>query len=135
MERHSENAFEIAKMLEDNKQQILSVNYPWLASMPSYSLAKRQMKLGGGMLSFRIRGGLQSAKIFLENVKFFALARSLGGVESLIEHPATMTHVRVPKEERERRGIYDDLIRLSVGIEDKEDLVSDINNALGRALR
>jgi len=131
MEKHCSNAQRVAEFLEGH-QKIDVVNYPGLRSHPQHEIAKKQMAGFGGMLSFRLKKGLDACKNLLRNVKVFTAAESLGGVESLIEHPATMTHASVPKEERERIGITDSLIRLSVGIEDEEDLVSDLSSALDR---
>lgn len=125
MKEHEKNAIKIAKYLESH-QKVRKVYYPGLKSHPQYDLAKRQMSGFGGMLSFEIKGGLKETKKFLENLKIFSLAESLGGVESLIEHPAIMTHASVPKEEREKNGITDSLIRVSVGIENVEDLIQDL---------
>jgi cystathionine gamma-lyase len=128
MEKHNKNAIGIAEYL-DAHPKVRKVNYPGLKTHPQYELAKKQMSGFGGMLSFEIEGGLKEAKRFLENLKLFSLAESLGGVESLIEHPALMTHTSVPKSERERIGITDSLIRVSVGIEDAGDLIEDMDNA------
>lgn len=132
MVQHSKNAQAIAETLESSGRA-RRVNYPFLGSSPYYRLAKKQMSMGGGMLSFTIRGGYNGAARFLESLRVFVLAESLGGVESLAELPARMTHASVPKAERERMGITDDLVRLSVGIEDTQDLLDDIDNALSRA--
>ena len=132
MEQHSRNAQAIAELLEGSGRAT-SVFYPFLESSPTYRLAKRQMSLGGGMLSFRIKGGYRAASRFLESLRVFVLAESLGGVESLAELPARMTHFSIPKVERGRLGITDDLIRLSVGIEDPLDLADDVRRALDRA--
>ena len=129
MERHCSNAKEIANFLESHKA-IEKVIYPGLASHPQHEIAKKQMKGFGGMISVVLKGGLDSATKFLEKTKIFSLAESLGGVESLIEHPAIMTHASIPREVREEIGISDGLVRLSVGIESLEDLVDDIENAL-----
>lgn len=129
MERHTINAIEIARYLE-SQPNVKRVYYPGLESHPQYELAKRQMSGSGGMISFEIVGGLKEARKFLEGLKIFALAESLGGVESLIEHPALMTHASIPKEDREKIGISDSLIRISVGIEDLTDLVDDLDHAL-----
>lgn len=129
MERHCSNAKEIANILESHKA-IEKVIYPGLASHPQHEIAKKQMKGFGGMISVVLKGGLDSATRFLEKTKIFSLAESLGGVESLIEHPAIMTHASIPREVREEIGISDGLVRLSVGIESLEDLVDDIENAL-----
>jgi cystathionine gamma-lyase len=128
MKEHQKNAREIAGWLESHPQ-VEKVLYPGLKSHPQYELAEKQMKGSGGMITFFIKGGLKTSKKFLENVKVFSLAESLGGVESLIEHPAIMTHASVPKEKRAALGISDNLIRLSVGIEDIYDLKQDLNNA------
>jgi cystathionine gamma-lyase len=132
MQRHEENAMIIAKYLESHPQ-VESVTYPGLESHPQHEIAKEQMSGFGGMITFFIRGGLEASRKFLENVKLFMLAESLGGVESLIEHPAIMTHASIPKEEREKIGLTDNLIRLSVGIEEVEDLISDLNRAFDAA--
>ena len=129
MERHCTNAHEIANLLESH-QAIEKVIYPGLASHPQHDIAKKQMKGFGGMISVVLKGGLDSATSFLEKTKIFSLAESLGGVESLIEHPAIMTHASIPREVREEIGISDGLVRLSVGIESLEDLVEDIENSL-----
>ena len=129
MERHSENALILAKELTNNKK-IIKVIYPGLESHPQHELAKKQMNGFGGIISLEINGGLEASKKFLEKTKIFSLAESLGGVESLIEHPALMTHASVPKAVRDKIGISDGLIRLSVGIESIEDLIDDINQAL-----
>ena len=129
MERHSENALILAKELTNNKK-IIKVIYPGLESHPQHELAKKQMNGFGGIISLEINGGLEASKKFLEKTKIFSLAESLGGVESLIEHPALMTHASVPKIVRDEIGISDGLIRLSVGIESIEDLIDDINQAL-----
>jgi cystathionine gamma-lyase len=128
MEKHNENATKIVEYL-DSHPKVKKVNYPGLKEHPQHELAKKQMTGFGGMLSFEIKGGLNEANNFLENVKIFSLAESLGGVESLIEHPALMTHASVPKEDREKIGITDSLIRVSVGIEDVEDLIEDLDNS------
>jgi len=129
MVQHSSNALAVAEFLESS-DKVSRVYYPFLKSSPTYKLAKRQMLLGGGMLSFTAKGGYKSAKRFLESLKIFALAESLGGVESLAEHPARMTHSSLPEKERRKMGITDDLVRLSVGVEDREDLLEDVEQAL-----
>jgi cystathionine gamma-lyase len=134
MARHAENALGLARFLEGHPQ-VERVTYPGLASHPQHALALRQMKGFGGMLTFVIRGGLAAAKAFLENVRIFACAESLGGVESLIEHPAIMTHASVPRETREALGISDGLIRVSAGIEAVEDLVADLERGFAAAGR
>ena len=129
MERHSENAMAIAKHFESHKD-ISEVIYPGLANHPQHDLASKQMNGFGGIISMNIKGGLEKSKSFLERTKIFALAESLGGVESLIEHPALMTHASLPKDRREMIGISDGLVRLSVGLESLDDLVEDIEQAL-----
>jgi cystathionine gamma-lyase len=129
MERHAQNAMIIARFLEEHPK-VEKVIYPGLESHPQHALARRQMSGFGGMITFFIRGGLPEARSFLEKVKVFTLAESLGGVESLIEHPAIMTHASIPAETRKTLGIHDNLIRISVGIEDLEDLRADLNQAL-----
>jgi cystathionine gamma-lyase len=128
MREHEKNATEIAKFLE-NHPKVSKVVYPGLSSHPQHKLAKEQMTGMGGMITFFIKGGLSEARTFLESVKIFSLAESLGGVESLIEHPAIMTHASVPPENRKALGIDDTLIRLSVGVEDLNDLLADLKNA------
>lgn len=130
MARHCENAAKIAKFLEQHKK-VDRVIYPGLASHPQHELAKKQMPRFGGMISVTLKGSLDTAKRFLERVRIFTLAESLGGVESLIEHPAIMTHASVPAENRAKLGISDTLVRLSVGIEDADDLLADLDQALG----
>jgi cystathionine gamma-lyase len=129
MQRHAENAAKVADFLLGHPK-VNKVTYPGLPSHPQHELAKRQMKGFGGMMTFDMKGGLEAARRFLKTVKVFACAESLGGVESLIEHPAIMTHASIPKATRERLGITDGLIRLSVGIEDAQDLVDDLRQAL-----
>ncbi|MDC3026844.1 PLP-dependent aspartate aminotransferase family protein [Gammaproteobacteria bacterium] len=129
MERHSENAMAIAKHFESHKE-ISEVIYPGLTNHPQHDLASKQMNGFGGIISMNIKGGLEKSKSFLERTKIFALAESLGGVESLIEHPALMTHASLPKDRREMIGISDGLVRLSVGLESLDDLVEDIEQAL-----
>ncbi len=131
MERHAQNAMKIAQLLESHPS-VEKVIYPGLKSHPQHALACRQMSGFGGMMTFLIRGGLPEARSFLEKVRLFALAESLGGVESLIEHPAIMTHASIPAETRKALGIHDNLIRISVGIEDVEDLKADLLQALER---
>ena len=129
MERHSKNALLIANELINN-EKIENVIYPGLESHPQHQLAKKQMNGFGGIISIELSGGLEASKTFLEKTKIFSLAESLGGVESLIEHPALMTHASLPAEIRDKIGITDGLIRLSVGIESVEDLIDDIHQAL-----
>jgi cystathionine gamma-lyase len=129
MEKHCENAFEIAGFLEEH-EAIEKIYYPGLSNHPNHEIAKKQMNGFGGMITVVLKGGLKTATTFLERTKIFALAESLGGVESLIEHPAIMTHASVPTEVRKDLGIEDGLVRLSVGIESVEDLLEDLNQAL-----
>ncbi|PIS10742.1 MAG: cystathionine gamma-synthase [Bdellovibrio sp. CG10_big_fil_rev_8_21_14_0_10_47_8] len=128
MKAHESNAMAIAKFLESHPK-VQKVIYPGLSSHPQHALAKEQMLGMGGMITFHIKGGMDAARTFLENVQIFALAESLGGVESLVEHPAIMTHASVPAETRKALGIDDSLIRLSVGVEDLEDLMRDLKTA------
>ncbi|HCP32942.1 MAG TPA: cystathionine beta-lyase, partial [Deltaproteobacteria bacterium] len=130
MERHCANALRISQFLETHPS-IEKVYYPGLESHSQHELAKQQMPAFGGMVTAIIKGGLEKAKSFLERCELFALAESLGGVESLIEHPAIMTHASIPQEIRESLGISDGLIRLSVGIEDADDLIEDLEQAFG----
>ncbi len=132
MEAHQKNAMKIAKWLESHKQ-VTKVYYPGLPSHPQHKIAKSQTTGHSGMITFFLKGGLKESKNFLSTVKLFSLAESLGGVESLIEHPAIMTHASVPKNIREKLGIHDNLIRLSVGIEDVEDLIEDLKQAFKKA--
>ena len=132
MERHNANGLAVARWLE-RRRGVARVIYPWLESHPQHALARRQMAGGGGIVSFDIDGGLDAARRFLEHCRVFALAESLGGVESLVNHPAIMTHASVPAETRARLGIGDSLIRLSVGVEDCEDLLADLDQALAAA--
>ena len=132
MARHAENALALARFLEGHPQAE-RVIYPGLPSHPQHALAARQMKGFGGMLAFTIRGGLPAAVAFLKAVKVFACAESLGGVESLIEHPAIMTHASVPPETRAALGIADGFIRVSVGIESADDLVEDLERGFAAA--
>lgn len=129
MRAHEVNAQEIARFLEAHPK-VEKVIYPGLASHPQHELAKQQMSGFGGMLSLYLKGGLKESTIFLEEVNLFVLAESLGGVESLIEHPAIMTHASVPAKERAKLGIADNFIRISVGVEAVEDLKADLANAL-----
>ena len=133
MQRHSENGLELAGWLEKHPK-IELVRYPGLPSHAQHDLAKRQMAAGqGGMISVVVKGGIGAAKAMLERTQLFALAESLGGVESLIEHPAIMTHATIPAEDRRARGIADGLVRLSAGIEDVNDLRADLEYALKAA--
>lgn len=130
MRQHCQSAQQIAEFLEGH-EKVEKVYYPGLESHPQHALASRQMRgYGGGMVTVVLKGGLAEATTFLENCKLFALAESLGGVESLIEHPAIMTHASLPPEVRESLGIGDSLVRLSVGVEDVDDLQAELSHAL-----
>ena len=136
MRQHCTSAARIAAWLEAHPK-VARVVYPGLASHPQHALAARQMRLdgapaGGGMITIFLKGGIAESRRFLENVHIFALAESLGGVESLIEHPAIMTHASVPPEQRQQLGISDSLVRLSVGIEHTDDLLKDLEQALAK---
>jgi len=131
MKQHNENAMELANYLE-NKAEIRKVFYPGLPEHPQHELAKRQMRGFGGMISIDFFDP-QLMRLFLKNTKVFTLAESLGGVESLLCHPASMTHASVPEKEREELGISETLVRLSVGIEDVSDLIEDIDEAIGQS--
>jgi cystathionine beta-lyase/cystathionine gamma-synthase len=128
MQRHNENAIHIAEYLQHVKK-VQHVYYPGLTTHPQYELARKQCSGFGGMISFEV-GSLEKAKKVVESVKIFSLAESLGGVESLIGHPVTMTHASVPKEKRLKMGLTDGIVRLSVGVEDVEDLIGDLGYAL-----
>jgi cystathionine beta-lyase len=131
MQRHCENGEKVANFLVSHPK-IDKVYWPGFTSHPNHDVAKEQMRGFGGMISFTMKGNrLEDALDVVKKVEIFALAESLGGVESLIGHPATMTHASIPKEEREKTGVVDSLIRLSVGIEDADDLISDLQQALG----
>ena len=130
MARHCDNALAIAQWLASHRK-IARVHYPGLSDHPQHALARRQMNGFGGMVTFSVRGGLTEARRFLERCRVFVCAESLGGVESLAEHPALMTHASLPAEVRATLGIDDSLVRLSVGIEDVADLIADVEQALG----
>ena len=131
MRQASESSLQLAGWLERHPQ-VTRVLYPGLASHPQHELAKRQMRNGfSGIVTFFVKGGMQEAKTFLERLRIFTIAESLGGVESLVDHPGLMTHASIPPEQRKALGIDDSLIRLSVGIEDVEDLRADLAQALG----
>jgi cystathionine beta-lyase/cystathionine gamma-synthase len=130
MQRHCENALQVARYLQQHPK-VGQVYYPGLESNPGYELAKKQMRGFGGMLSFELKGdSMPEAVRVMESFKVFSLGESLGGVESLCTHPASMTHASIPKVERERNGLKDTLIRLSVGIEDIDDLIQDLDQAI-----
>ncbi len=131
MECHCSNAMAVAQFL-DNHPKVEKVIYPGLPGHPQHEIARRQMKDFGGMISFELKGNIESGITLMNNVKLCSLAESLGAVETLITHPATMTHTEVPKEARLKRGLTDSLVRLSVGIEDVEDIIADLEQALGK---
>ncbi len=134
MQRHNSSGLRIAHWLEKH-EMVERVLYPALPSHPQHDIFTKQMRGGTGMITFFIHGGLDAARAFLENCRIFALAESLGGVESLVDHPAIMTHASVPVEMRKMLGITDALIRLSVGIEDPDDLIEDLTHALAAAAK
>jgi len=130
VQRHCENAEMVAKFLLEHPK-VSKVYWPGFESHPNHEVAKKQMRGFGGMISFDLKGNrMEDAHAIVKKVKVFALAESLGGVESLIGHPATMTHSSIPKEDREKTGVTDSLIRLSVGVEDAEDIIDDLRQAL-----
>ena len=132
MQRHCENGKMIAEFLQKNPK-VNNVYWPGFESHTNHEIAKKQMNDYGGMISFDIIGNkLEDAVTIVSNTHFFTLAESLGGVESLIGHPASMTHAAIPKEEREKTGVVDSLIRLSVGIEDIDDLIRDLEQAIDK---
>jgi cystathionine gamma-synthase/cystathionine gamma-lyase len=130
MRQHEENALAVAEFLQ-NHRETATVNYPGLPSHPQHDLAKKQMSGFSGMVSFTLKGGAEAAYAAVQKTEVFHFAESLGGVESLVTHPASMTHAAIPREQREARGVTDGLLRLSVGIEEKEDLVADLERAIG----
>lgn len=132
MKAHEENAHKIAHFLTKH-EAVEKVIYPGLENHPHHELAKKQMRGYGAMVSFLVKGGLENTNKVMSSFKIFALAESLGGVESLACHPASMTHAAIPKEHREERGVVDELVRLSVGIEDIDDLLADLKQALSKA--
>lgn len=129
MARHSENGMAVAKYLEAHPK-VERVSYPGLKSHPQHDIARRQMSAFSGMITFELKGGLESGRVLMNSVKLCSLAESLGAVETMITHPATMTHAEVPRAEREARGLTDGLVRISVGIEDVEDILADLEQAL-----
>ncbi|MRZ79120.1 methionine gamma-lyase [Paeniclostridium sordellii] len=131
MDKHSKNALEVAKFLEGHKN-VIKVNYPGLESFPQRELAKKQMDLPGGMIAFEVKGGLEAGKKLLNSLELCTLAVSLGDCETLIQHPASMTHSPYTAEERAEAGISDGLIRISVGLEDPEDIIDDLKQGLDR---
>ncbi|MCY6369156.1 methionine gamma-lyase [Clostridium ganghwense] len=130
-DRHCDNAMEVAKYLEKH-DMIEKINYPGLESFPQHELAKKQMKKFGAMISFELKGGLEAGRQLMNNVELCTLAVSLGDTETLIQHPASMTHAAVPEEDRLKAGITDGLVRLSIGLEDAEDIIADIEQALNK---
>ena len=131
MEKHSDNGMVVAKFLEGHPK-VKRVIYPGLPSHPQHEVARRQMAAFGGMLTFELAGDVQTGINFMNAVKLCSLAESLGAVETMITHPASMTHVSVPREDRYARGLTDSLVRLSVGIEDVEDIIADLDQALAK---
>ena len=131
MERHSESGMTVAKFLEEHPK-VNRVSYPGLPSHPQHEVAKRQMSAYSGMITFELEGGLESGRILMNSVELCSLAESLGAVETMITHPATMTHAEVPKEERDARGLTDGLVRISVGLEDVDDIIADLEQALDK---
>jgi cystathionine gamma-lyase len=131
MKKHTENAQAVAEFLEAHPK-VSSVTYPGLSSHPSHEIAKKQMSGFSGMISFELTGGITAGKTVMNSVKLAKLAESLGAVETMITHPATMTHSDVPKEEREARGLTDGLVRISVGIENPDDIIADLKQALNQ---
>ena len=129
MERHSESGMTVAKFLEEHPK-VDRVSYPGLPSHPQHEVAKRQMSAYSGMITFELEGGLESGLTLMNSVELCSLAESLGAVETMITHPATMTHAEVPKEERDARGLTDGLVRISVGLEDVSDIIADLEQAL-----
>jgi cystathionine beta-lyase/cystathionine gamma-synthase len=133
MERHSANGMAVAKFLSEHPK-VDRVSYPGLPSHPQYEIAKRQMSDFSGMVSFELKGGLESGRTLMNGVRLCSLAESLGSVETMVTHPATMTHGDVPREEREARGLTDGLVRISVGIEDVEDIIGDLEQSLDKVV-
>ncbi len=131
MERHNANAMKVAEFLESNPK-VQRVIYPGLISHPQHELAKKQMKGFGGIITFELKGGLNKCKTFMNSLKICYIAESLGGTETMITHPYTMTHSSIPEEERIKRGITEGLLRLSVGIEDVNDIIEDISQAIDK---
>jgi methionine-gamma-lyase len=132
VERNQENALKVAHFLESHPKTAW-IKYPGLKSHPQFELAKQQMNGTGSMISFGVKGGLEAGRKLMDSVHLATLAVSLGGVETLIQHPASMTHAAVSKEDKLKAGITDDLVRLSVGIEDVNDIIADLNQALEKS--
>ncbi len=131
MRRHCENAQAIAEFLEAHNK-VKKVTYPGLPSHSQHNIAKAQMDGFSGMISIELKGGILAGTLLMNSLKLCSLAESLGAVETMITHPATMTHADVPKDERLARGLTDGLVRLSVGIEGKDDIIADLNQALDK---
>jgi len=131
MERHSSNGMAVARFLEKHPK-VAWVKYPGIESHPQHEIAKRQMSGYSGMITFELKGGLESGRKLMNSVRLCSLAESLGAVETMITHPATMTHAEVPSEERVKRGLTDGLVRISVGIEDIDDIIADLKQALDK---
>jgi len=129
MEKHASNAMKVAQFLEAHPK-IEWVRYPGLPSHPQHEIAKKQMSGFGGMISFGIKGGIEAGRKLMNHVELCALAVSLGYVDTLIQHPASMTHANIPRDVRMKTGITDDLVRLSVGVEEPEDIIADLDQAL-----
>jgi cystathionine gamma-synthase len=133
MDRHCENALAIARFLEEH-DAVERVHYPGLESHPQHAIAARQMRAPGGMVSFELKGGVAAGEAFASSTRFFTLAESLGGVESLVETPPSMTHAAIPAAERHAAGLMDGLVRLSVGLEHVDDLLEDVAQAIEKAV-
>ena len=131
MERHASNAQAVAEFLESHSK-VEKITYPGLPSHPQFDIAKEQMNGFSGMISFELKGGIPAGKTLMNSVELCSLAESLGAVETMVTHPATMTHVDVPEKERHARGLTDGLVRISVGIEDSDDIIGDLEKALER---
>ena len=129
MEKHCQSALEIARYLE-NHDELEQVKYPFLESHPQYELAKKQMRLGGGVVTFVVKGGLERATSFLDNLKMLSLTANLGDTRSTVTHPATTTHRKLTEDERAKVGIAPALVRISVGLENVNDILADIEQAL-----
>ena len=129
MDRHCQSALAVARWLERHPK-VERVHYPWLPSHPNHAVAKKQMRAGGGMVSVELKASVAEAMAVCSSFRVFSLAESLGGVESLVDHPASMTHASIPAATRRASGLQDGLIRLSVGIEDEADLIADVLRAL-----
>ena len=133
MKQHCENAMKVAEFLE-NHDSVESISYPGLKSFPQYDLAKKQMKYPGAMISFEVKGGKKAGIQLMNTVKLCTLAVSLGDCETLIQHPASMTHSPYTEEERKASGIAEGLVRISVGLEDSDDIIADLKQALDQLL-